>query len=205
MHASCSDSDGLSGNPPCRRCVEHQIECVLAKSRRGGRRVKGVRGALPPSSTGSQRAISHDDAVADYRAPQTDPDIRPGWPSPQSAAQNWRGESSVESSQDTAEESRRDEDGLEGHIASTDLLNPSDALDLLAQVADLDPGGRRGSSGRVAARSRNAQGGGDGAAATTACFPPVANGVLTWPEASYLVRRCASMEPISHAPVRSWL
>ncbi|KAM4064424.1 fungal zn(2)-Cys(6) binuclear cluster domain-containing protein [Hirsutella rhossiliensis] len=186
------DSDGVSGNPPCRRCVEHQIECVLAKSRRGGRRVKGVKGALPPSSTSSQRAISShgpgDDAIADYRAQQADPDVRQGWPSPQSA-QNWRGESSVESSQDTAEESRRDSDGLEGHIASTDLLNPSDALDLLAQVADLDPGGRRSSSGRDAAKSRNAPGSGDGAAPSTACFPPVANGILTWPEASYLVRR----------------
>jgi hypothetical protein len=37
------DSEGTSGLPPCRRCVEQHIECVLAKSRRGGRRIKGVR------------------------------------------------------------------------------------------------------------------------------------------------------------------
>lgn len=127
--------------------------------------------------------------MADYRAQQADADSRQGWPSPQSA-QNWQAESSVESSQDTAEGSRRDSEGLEGHIASTDLLNPSDALHLLAQVADLDPGGRRSSSARDAAKSRNAARSGD--AAATACFPPVANRMLTWPEASYLVRRCAS-------------
>ncbi|KJZ77630.1 hypothetical protein HIM_02807 [Hirsutella minnesotensis 3608] len=188
------DSDGLSGNPPCRRCVEHQLECVLAKSRRGGRRIKGVKGALPPSNSSHHGHPDRDSA--DYHA-QRDHHAeggpqQQGWPSPRSA-QNWR-ESSAdddESIQDPADESRPDSDGLEGHIASTDLLNPSDALDLLAQVADLEPGGQGSSSGRDGASSRHAAGAGAGAgaASTNATFPPVADGVLSWPEASYLVRR----------------
>ncbi|PHH92623.1 hypothetical protein CDD83_6550 [Cordyceps sp. RAO-2017] len=259
------DSDGVSGNPPCRRCVEHQLECVLAKSRRGGRRIKGVKGALPPASStssaaaaaasiaaaGSQRELpsaSHgrhvpedDDADDDDDDEDDDVDIddahvtsyhphhhhphhhphqphhhhpppqhhhphrlqhpqqqqqqqhtpsepQQGWPSPQSA-QNWRAASPGGSAQDLADESRRDSDGLEGHIASTDLLNPSDALDLLAQVADLDPGGQGNSSGRDGPNSRHAQSAGHGAANPAAYFPPVADGILTWPETSYLVKR----------------
>ncbi|PHH60123.1 hypothetical protein CDD81_2081 [Ophiocordyceps australis] len=212
------DSDGLSGNPPCRRCVEHQLECVLAKSRRGGRRIKGVKGALPPASSLHRPSLYPDHASDQLRAdadsesddsdshkPHHYPDHhgashdqhppphhhhhQQGWPSPQSAP-NWRGES-VGSVQDheSRDSSRRDSDGLEGHIASTDLLNPSDALDLLAQVADLDPGGQGGSSGRDGPNSHTGPGASQPAAAPTAYFPPVADGIISWPEASYLVKR----------------
>lgn len=197
------DSDGVSGNPPCRRCVEHQLECVLAKSRRGGRRIKGFKGPLPPASSGQPDGLSSSSpagrlADAEYRmpapAPQHQGSQRQGskhhhaWPSPQQPS-TWRADSPGGSTQDPADDSRRDSDGLEGHIASTDLLNPSDALDLLAQVADLDPGRQASSSGRDGASSRHARGAAHGAAAETAFFPPIADGVLTWPEASYLVKR----------------
>ncbi|KND87471.1 hypothetical protein TOPH_07877 [Tolypocladium ophioglossoides CBS 100239] len=195
-----SDSDGVTGNPPCRRCVEHQLECALAKSRRGGRRIKGVKGGLPAGDKSGHDDISppsdiaDDDDIGEYRRPpdqhrqgQDESAALQGWPSPQSAP-NWRGESPSGSTQDL-DVSRQDSDGLEGHIASADLLNPSDALDLLAQVADLDPGGHSNSSGRAGADSRSAQGPAQGAASSTACFPPIADGILTWSEASYLVKR----------------
>ncbi|POR37074.1 Uncharacterized protein TPAR_02721 [Tolypocladium paradoxum] len=200
-----SDSDGVTGNPPCRRCVEHQLECVLAKSRRGGRRIKGVKGGLPannssghgygdisPSANG--QGANRDEDVGEYRRQpdqhqqgQEEPEALQGWPSPRSAP-NWRGESPSGSTQDL-EVSRRASEGLEGHIASTDLLNPSDALDLLAQVADLDPGGHGNSSGRAGANSRSAQPPAQAAASSTSYFPPIADGILTWSEASYLVER----------------
>ncbi|RCI12208.1 hypothetical protein L249_0159 [Ophiocordyceps polyrhachis-furcata BCC 54312] len=218
------DSDGVSGGPPCRRCVEHQLQCVLAKSRRGGRRIKGVKGALPPNPARSvpvpvppSSSSSHpvpppgdegeDDDEDDEDDEDDDEDDNADdigrhdayrhhassahgcWPSPQSA-HTWRAESPAGSVAHD-ESSRRDSDGLEGHIASTDLLNPSDALDLLAQVADLDPGGRHGgSSGRDGAARRSSQVTGDGAAASPpAYFAPIADGVLTWLEASFLVKR----------------
>ncbi|KAF4595018.1 C6 transcription factor [Ophiocordyceps camponoti-floridani] len=176
------DSDGTSGGPPCRRCVEHQLQCVLAKSRRGGRRIKGVKGALPPARSVPAPATltgenEEDDDDRDDEGDDDDQDHD----SPRSV-HTWR--ASSPSAQD--ESSRRDSDGLEGHIASTDLLNPSDALDLLAQVADLDPragsGGRDGNASAVAGE-RTA------ASAPAYLFAPVADGVLTWLEASFLLKR----------------
>ena len=60
-----------------------------------------------------------------------------GWLSSQQTG-NWQADSHDEggSTRELAE-SRTSSDGLEGHIATTDLLNPSDALDLLAQIIDL--------------------------------------------------------------------
>lgn len=221
-----SDSAGVTGNPPCRRCVEHQLECVLAKSRRGGRRIKGVKGGLPASNNGghghghgdispssdgqSANRLADDEDISSHRRQpdqhrqgQEESEALQGWPSPQSVP-NWRGESPSGSTQDL-EESRRGSDGLEGHIASTDLLNPSDALDLLAQVADLDPGGHGNSSGRAGANSRSAQGPAQGAASSTAYFPPIADGILTWSEVSYLLKRSATALPLSSILVLTML
>ncbi|KAJ6441202.1 C6 transcription factor [Purpureocillium lavendulum] len=192
------DADGKSGTPPCKRCVEHQLECVLAKSRRGGRRIKGVRGSLPPvkasqsqaqpsaitpSSDGGQSAGL---VTAESKSVERAEHLQ-GWPSPHSAP-NWRDDSPASTvPEENEEESRQDSDGLEGHIASTDLLNPSDALDLLAQVADLEPG-RQASSGRDAG-SRAAPAHAAAAGGPVAYFPPIADGILSWSEASYLVKR----------------
>lgn len=57
---------------------------------------------------------------------------------------------------------------LPGHFASADIVNPSDALVLLAQVADLDPAGCASSASRDAAA--------------------VAEAVVTWPEVAFLAR-----------------
>lgn len=87
-------------------------------------------------------------------------------------------------------ESRTSSDGLEGHIASTDLLNPSDALDLLAQVADLDPGRQdSGSMRRPGAGPRQADGAHQASGRSATSYPLIEQGVLTESDAAYLVKR----------------
>lgn len=212
----------MSGLPPCRRCVEQQLECVLAKSRRGGRRVKGVRNSAiqPANHTGEGGRVSegpgpasttHDDDCSDYQSGHSS-HSRAGhqqgeasgvreWPSsPQHTAanNNWRADSPEGGSAQGLTDSRTSSDGLEGHIASTDLLNPSDALDLLAQVADLDPGRPRNSgTDRAGASNRNTDGSQPAIGASSPSFyPPLADGILTPSEATYLVKRYVSCIPI---------
>ncbi|QLI68403.1 uncharacterized protein G6M90_00g047860 [Metarhizium brunneum] len=208
----------MSGSPPCRRCVEQQLECVLAKSRRGGRRIKGVRNSavqppppprrdsdLGPSSNPRGPASSthddDDDDESDYHStqgsqarpaqPPAGTDAVQGWPSSPPHAGNWRADSPDAGSTQEMADSRTSSDGLEGHIATTDLLNPSDALDLLAQVADLDPGRQRNTlTGQPGQSNRHV----DGMQQTvgrpaTSYYPPLHDGILTPSDASYLVKK----------------
>jgi hypothetical protein len=192
--------------PPCRRCVEQQLECVLTKSRRGGPRVKGVRNStiqpLSHDSTGHGPAsTTHDDDDSDYHSRQTShshPDQHPGstddmrgWLASPHQTGNWRADSPDEGSTRELAESRTSSDGLEGHIAATDLLNPSDALDLLAQVADLDPGRQRNASAGQGGSNNRLVGGMQQSVgrSATSYYPPLDDGILTPSEASYLVKR----------------
>lgn len=79
--------------------------------------------------------------------------------------------------------SRRSSVALEGHITSTDLLNPSDALDLLAQVADLDPSRQSKDS---AHHGRNNIG--KDSTAQSVLYPPISNGALGFADATALVQ-----------------
>ncbi|KAL7929181.1 hypothetical protein V8C35DRAFT_200292 [Trichoderma chlorosporum] len=200
------DSEGVSGVPPCRRCVEQQLECVLAKSRRGGRRIKGVRtSAVQPARDDNEAhgptPTTYDDDGSDYRSQQAshsrpgqqpgDTDDMRGWLSSQQTG-NWQADSHDEggSTRELAA-SRTSSDGLEGHIAATDLLNPSDALDLLAQVADLDPSrqqsesaGHANSNNRIVHGMRQSVG-----RLADSRYAPLDDGILTPAEASYLVKR----------------
>ncbi|KAK6444253.1 hypothetical protein FP744_10000501 [Trichoderma asperellum] len=208
------DSAGVSGVPPCRRCVEHQLECVLTKSRRGGRRIKGVRNSMlqTPSRNSEGRDPANttrdddddededddDDDNGNYSSQQANhprPDQHPGgadmraWLSSSQQAGNWPDEGG--STREIAE-SRTSSDGLEGHIANTDLLNPSDALDLLAQVADLDPDRQRNAlAGQAGSNNRLAVDGMPQIVGRSAAsyYPPLDDGILTPSEASYLVKR----------------
>lgn len=203
----------MNGLPPCRRCVEQQLECVLAKSRRGGRRIKGVRNsAIHPAKHGSDlgpaseprgpaSSTHDDDDESDYhsrRTSQSRPDQQPGdtntiqgWPSSPHHTGNWRADSPDAGSTQEMADSRTSSDGLEGHIATTDLLNPSDALDLLAQVADLDPGRQRNTStGQAGSNNRHADGMHQTVGRSAASYyPPLDDGILTPSDASYLVKR----------------
>lgn len=197
----------MSGVPPCRRCVEQQLECVLTKSRRGGRRIKGIRNStIQPASHANEghdpASTTHDDDDSDYHSRQTShsrPDQHPGgmddmrgWLSSPQQTGNWQADSPDEggSTRDLAE-SRTSSDGLEGHIATTDLLNPSDALDLLAQVADLDPSRQRNASaGQAGSNNRLVHGMRQNVGrSATSYYPPLDDGILTPTEASYLVKR----------------
>lgn len=199
----------MSGLPPCRRCVEQQLECVLAKSRRGGRRIKGVRNsAIQPAKRDSQRgansdtqgppSTAHEDDESDDHSRQSS-DSRPshqpggiqGWPSSPQHTGNWRADSPDGGCAPEMARSRTSSDGLEGHIASTDLLNPSDALDLLAQVADLAPDPQRNAiAGQASADIRHVDGMQQIVGRPAASYyPPLDDGILTHSEATYLLKR----------------
>lgn len=209
----------MSGLPPCRRCVEQQLECVLAKSRRGGRRIKGVRNSAiqpprrdsdlgPPSESGGPASSTHDDDESEYHSRQGSqprsgqqsgaPDAVQGWPSSPHHTGNWRADSPDAGSTQEMADSRTSSDGLEGHIATTDLLNPSDALDLLAQVADLDPGRQRNAStGQAGANNRHVDGMHHTVGRSAASYyPPLDDGILTPSDASYLVKKYVASQSI---------
>lgn len=199
---------------------------MLAKSRRGGRRIKGVRNSamLPTKHDSDDQAetsiaqhgpssIGHDDDVdasdshsrqssrpRSGRQPRETHEIQ-GWPSSSQQTGNWRAHSPPDGGSAPAVAlatgSRTSSDGLEGHIASTDLLNPSDALDLLAQVADLDPGRERGTVlGQPAADSRHVDGLQKAVSRNAANhYPPLDDGILTPAEVTYLLRRYPNIFP----------
>ncbi|KAF6826859.1 C6 transcription factor [Colletotrichum plurivorum] len=194
------------GIPPCRRCVREQKECVLATSRRGGRRprkcvrVPEVDG--PPivgaTGTGAFESVPGGATRTDQLksgTPGSHPQDEPWSCSPEEAetpgrAASWPGSGSQPNS--PGGRSLQSAGDIEGHITSSDLLNPSDALNLLAQVADLDGDG--------AERTRKPSGGihadqdtdGDGKrplSKTPATFnyPPISDGVLSISMASRLL------------------
>lgn len=100
---------------------------------------------------------------------------------------HWR-DTTSERLWEQTEDGRQD---LDGHFASTDLLNPADALHLLAQVADLESDEQPdidGSTGRGATATNHSRG--SGAAQTDAYqYPPISDGHLTFSDASYLIRQ----------------
>ncbi|KAG6021923.1 hypothetical protein E4U41_002362 [Claviceps citrina] len=207
------DSEGMSGSPPCRRCVEQQLECVLAKSRRGGRRIKGVRNSAviqpakrdsdrgatsdikgPPSTTGHVDEETDDRSLHSSQPRSGHPlgetlDIQ-GWPSSPQHAGHWPSRSPKAGSASDMAGSRMSSDGLEGHIASADILNPSDALDLLAQVAHLDPARQRNTIvGPAAVSGRHGDGMQQALGRPPASYhPPLDDGILTHLEATHLLR-----------------
>lgn len=111
---------------------------------------------------------------------------------------------------------------IDGDLASRDLLNPSDALNILAQVADLDgdhehaastsasaaaPSSRRPSQ---APRGRGGAGGAsdgnsnrstavhdDGRPGAAMAYPPVADGILSLADAETLLSRYAARSPVA--------
>lgn len=186
---------------------------MLATSRRGGRRprkcVRVPEGDGPPAiganGTGAFESVSGG-GEGSSRPPTRTDRLKPGTPgshpqdepwscSPEEEetpgrAASWPGSRSQPNS--PGGRSLQSAGDIEGHITSSDLLNPSDALNLLAQVADLDGDG--------AERTRKPPGGihadqdtdGDGkrpSSKTPAIFnyPPISDGVLSISMASRLL------------------
>lgn len=79
-------------------------------------------------------------------------------------------------------------DDIENRIASADLLNPSDALDLLAQVADRDAEGRGRPLQQVdqnSTRKRDAL----PMNSYSIIFPPISDGYLSVSDMLQLLKR----------------
>ncbi|KAM0283932.1 hypothetical protein ACHAO9_009458 [Fusarium lateritium] len=85
------------------------------------------------------------------------------------------------------EDDGRDVVQLKGHFTSSDLLNPSDALDLLAHVADMDPEGHnqpQEAPDEIENSTRNTN------PSQGIChYPPIASGALAASEASFLIEQ----------------
>ncbi|KAF5662215.1 3-oxoacyl-reductase [Fusarium heterosporum] len=134
------DANGVPGDPPCRRCIEKGQECILATSRRGGRRIKGQRkgrmaadNPRQPSPNTTLDSMNNPSISNTQRARESTE--RSEWLSSSLEQQS-------EIDEDEDEDGGRDAVQLKGHFTSSDLLNPSDALDLLAHVADMEPEGQ---------------------------------------------------------------
>ncbi|KAF4849758.1 3-oxoacyl-[acyl-carrier-protein] reductase FabG [Colletotrichum siamense] len=201
------DYGGNPGIPPCRRCVREQKECVLATSRRGGRRPrKCVRlpdsdstGAapFPPGTTSTFDSVPADGATSSEQPPGADQKSsetnRPWSCSPEAEtpgrAASWPGSGSQPNS--PGGRSLQSAGDIEGHITSSDLLNPSDALNLLAQVADLDGDGgterNRKPSGSTTHEDGTPRDHPSSKTLATYHYPPISDGVLSLSVASRLL------------------
>ncbi|EQB54680.1 hypothetical protein CGLO_05457 [Colletotrichum gloeosporioides Cg-14] len=201
------DYGGNPGIPPCRRCVREQKECVLATSRRGGRRPrKCVRlpdsdstGAapFPPGTTSTFDSVPAEGAASSEQPPGTDQKpsetTRPWSCSPEAEtpgrAASWPGSGSQPNS--PGGRSLQSAGDIEGHITSSDLLNPSDALNLLAQVADLDGDGgterNRKPSGSTTHEDGTPRDHPSSKTLATYHYPPISDGVLSLSVASRLL------------------
>lgn len=206
------DYGGNPGIPPCRRCVREQKECVLATSRRGGRRPrKCVRlpdsdstGAapFPPGTTSTFDSVPAEGAASSEQPPGADQKSsetnRPWSCSPEAEtpeaetpgrAASWPGSGSQPNS--PGGRSLQSAGDIEGHITSSDLLNPSDALNLLAQVADLDGDGgterNRKPSGSTTHEDGTPRDHPSSKTLATYHYPPISDGVLSLSVASRLL------------------
>ncbi|EMT63259.1 Transcriptional activator ARO80 [Fusarium odoratissimum] len=177
------DSSGVPGDPPCRRCIEKNQECILATSRRGGRRIKGQRLGYSRSTNDSHQASPSRPINRMNPVPAQEPRE----PDQQSEWLSSNLGSPLDQQSEDDEEPTGDAVRLKGHFTSSDLLNPSDALDLLAHVADMEPEGH--------AQTQDAEGDPENSTrmANTSqgvCdYPPVTSGALTLSEAAFLIEQ----------------
>lgn len=96
----------------------------------------------------------------------------------------WTGDGSVSRTDASQSASRRSSVALEGHLAAADLLNPSDALDLLAQVADLEPGSQDKQS--MPSRTTNTR---QEPQQANLRYPPISDGALGYADAAALIQQ----------------
>lgn len=192
-----NDSDGT---PPCRRCAQEQHECILVKSRRGGRRVKRSQvlpngSSLPPPQTVRLSSATEGSGSFQDDTPSTAAGAEDRWQSrpPASPRQNLRewddGWQEPASGSTTVRRQSAAASDIENHIASADLLNPSDALDLLAQVADRDAAESRGELQQHANRKNRQKGVAQPLTAQSSVFPPIADGYLAVADVLPLLRQ----------------
>ena len=180
--------------------MQESLECVLATSRRGGRRPRKAPRPLQSSDNFSTQHSRNDEGrqgtLSDLGQSQTDQteETRHSRLSLQHSSKPpalTRDLPASESSDNTTRHPSVSVNGdVEGQFTSRDLLNPSDALNLLAQVADLDvdPGGHNRRSSQSASRFGLDQGHiQDPSGNTPFYYPPISDGFLDISDASYLL------------------
>ena len=153
-------SDAVDGQKPCRRCIEEQKECILAPSKRGGRRMRRAGstsivngGNLTSSSDLTRNVTLHlaDTGERDVSASlgplsEQASQLKPSgsnWrgassdvPQPSSLSLQGRGYGASPTNVTSAfEGDRRQATTLDDAVASAEILNPSDALNILVNAA----------------------------------------------------------------------
>ncbi|KAL2062119.1 hypothetical protein VTL71DRAFT_6385 [Oculimacula yallundae] len=168
-------SAGQPGKPPCESCVRDQAECVLATSKRGGKRVR--RSAATQSSSSKPLPVANSSSYAagiedDFSHPS--PNDRESYErdGPISAA------------------------NFDDTIASTDLHATSDALNMLSQAAQLDSYSTPGQRSHISDRTAVMSPGVVSSSVRVDQFPPnklqyalVSQGLLTVAQISQLISR----------------
>lgn len=137
---------GQPGAPPCQTCIRDQVECVLATSKRGGRRVRKTANLLAGTDN-HQNLLASPRGFSDSFA-----GIQGTFPEQSSPQDPYRQDGSIPAA------------NIDETIASTDLHATSDALNMLSHAAQLDtyasPAQRSHASGRLSSVLTPGQGGG---------------------------------------------
>ena len=125
------DAVGQPGVPPCRRCIREQRECILAGSRRGGRRPKKPKAQTESSIPSvSEPMCKQEQRETSSATADVDEEFSPAWSSPWNGAQR----DNVMAYQHYSPTNNNGH-SVEKTIASADIQTSSDALEILAQVA----------------------------------------------------------------------
>ncbi|KAE9972240.1 hypothetical protein BLS_004112 [Venturia inaequalis] len=180
-------ADGSKG-PPCRRCSQVKIECVLVSSRRGGARTRestanATRSVSRPVNFAESPAAN---GLATFQSADQVPWSPPGNQRESSTSgewqRDWPGPAAGSPASTLSQRPSRAPNSIENHLKTKDLLNPSDALDLLAEVADRSAEGRNSLSLKAGPHLASIA-----ATPTSIVYAPIADGFLTRADASHLL------------------
>ncbi|KAG4433047.1 hypothetical protein IFR05_011465 [Cadophora sp. M221] len=178
-------SVGQPGIPPCESCLRDQAECVLAISRRGGKRVRRSTATVSHNGPSRPLPVVEESSSTSYAAGIQN-HFSPPSPSGRDAYEP-----------DHCQDRPISSANIEETIASTDLHATSEALNMLSQAAQLDtyatPGQRSHTSDRPIVMSPETVVNGS---ARVDQFPPgqlqyalVTQGLLTAAQISRLITR----------------
>ncbi|KAI3546957.1 fungal specific transcription factor domain-containing protein [Colletotrichum abscissum] len=183
------DYGGNPGIPPCRRC-QHSNTVTGPAAYDSGPGAGDVGISSHQRSTSPADSRHRNDGGEPWScSPEEDDD------GPAERPASWPGSTSQpDSPGGRSTRSLKSSGDIEGHITSSDLLNPSDALNLLAQVADLDGEERRDDMRHLSVsdapgRDKCSPRKGSRKPSTPAAthYPPISDGVLSLPVASRLL------------------
>jgi hypothetical protein len=119
------DAGSVPGMPPCRRCTREGRECVLAGSRRGGRR---------PKKNQQQPATPNLLSIPDEAGTEQDFNELSAHAKSPAGNNNW-GPWEGDRGGDVHKGSISNGEAMDNTIDSAKIQNPSDALEILAHVA----------------------------------------------------------------------